>query len=452
MIFEGLSDKLQNAFGKLRSKGKLTEADVKTAMREVKMALLEADVNFKVVKDFVKVVQERCVGEEVLKSLTPGQMVVKIVNEELTALMGDVQSKLTYSSQPPTVIMMVGLQGAGKTTTSGKLGGYLKKDGKSPLLVACDVYRPAAIKQLQVVGEKLDLPVFTMGDQVSPVEIAKKALEHAKRHSNDVVIIDTAGRLHVDEVLMQELKDIKTQVNPQEILLVVDSMTGQDAVNVSESFNEILGIDGVVLTKLDGDTRGGAALSIRAVTQKPIKFIGMGEKLDNLEPFYPDRMASRILGMGDVLSLIEKAESALDMEKAKELGQKLKKNEMDFEDFLMQLEQVQNLGPLDKLLELVPGMGNIKGQIGDLDSKGKEINRTKAIIQSMTLEERRNPQILNASRKKRIARGSGTSVQDVNRLIKQFNEMKKMMKMFQSSGMMGKMKKGGFPGMPKLPF
>ena len=452
MIFEGLSDKLQNAFGKLRSKGKLTEADVKTAMREVKMALLEADVNFKVVKDFVKVVQERCVGEEVLKSLTPGQMVVKIVNEELTALMGDVQSKLTYSSQPPTVIMMVGLQGAGKTTTSGKLGGYLKKDGKSPLLVACDVYRPAAIKQLQVVGEKLGLPVFTMGDQVSPVEIAKKALEHAKSHSNDVVIIDTAGRLHVDEILMQELKDIKTQVNPQEILLVVDSMTGQDAVNVSESFNEILGIDGVVLTKLDGDTRGGAALSIRAVTQKPIKFIGMGEKLDNLEPFYPDRMASRILGMGDVLSLIEKAESALDMEKAKELGQKLKKNEMDFEDFLMQLEQVQNLGPLDKLLELVPGMGNIKGQIGDLDSKGKEINRTKAIIQSMTLEERRNPQILNASRKKRIARGSGTSVQDVNRLIKQFNEMKKMMKMFQSSGMMGKMKKGGFPGMPKLPF
>lgn len=452
MIFEGLSDKLQNAFGKLRSKGKLTEADVKTAMREVKMALLEADVNFKVVKDFVKVVQERCVGEEVLKSLTPGQMVVKIVNEELTALMGDVQSKLTYSPQPPTVIMMVGLQGAGKTTTSGKLGGYLKKDGKSPLLVACDVYRPAAIKQLQVVGEKLDLPVFTMGDQVSPVEIAKKALEHAKSNSNDVVIIDTAGRLHVDEVLMQELKDIKTQVNPQEILLVVDSMTGQDAVNVSESFNEILGIDGVVLTKLDGDTRGGAALSIRAVTQKPIKFIGMGEKLDNLEPFYPDRMASRILGMGDVLSLIEKAESALDMEKAKELGQKLKKNEMDFEDFLMQLEQVQNLGPLDKLLELVPGMGNIKGQIGDLDSKGKEINRTKAIIQSMTLEERRNPQILNASRKKRIARGSGTSVQDVNRLIKQFNEMKKMMKMFQSSGMMGKMKKGGFPGMPKLPF
>ncbi len=374
-----IGENMQDGFVKVAARTpKVRVADVKTAMREVKMALLEADVNFKVVKDFVKVVQERCVGEEVLKSLTPGQMVVKIVNEELTALMGDVQSKLTYLPQPPTIIMMVGLQGAGKTTTSGKLGGYLKKDGKSPLLVACDVYRPAAIKQLQVVGEKLDLPVFAMGDQVSPVEIAKKALEYAKSHSNDVVIIDTAGRLHVDEVLMQELKDIKTQVNPQEILLVVDSMTGQDAVNVSESFNEILGIDGVVLTKLDGDTRGGAALSIRAVTQKPIKFIGMGEKLDNLEPFYPDRMASRILGMGDVLSLIEKAESALDLEKAKELGQKLKKNEMDFEDFLMQLEQVQNLGPLDKLLELVPGMGNLKGQIGDLDSKGKEINRTNS--------------------------------------------------------------------------
>ena len=311
MAFENLSERLQKALKNLTGKGKISEADINDASREIRLALLEADVNFKVVKDFVKVVQERCVGEEVLKSLTPGQMVVKIVNEELTALMGDVQSKLTYSPQPPTIIMMVGLQGAGKTTTSGKLGGYLKKDGKSPLLVACDVYRPAAIKQLQVVGEKLDLPVFAMGDQVSPVEIAKEALEHAKSHSNDVVIIDTAGRLHVDEVLMQELKDIKTQVNPQEILLVVDSMTGQDAVNVSESFNEILGIDGVVLTKLDGDTRGGAALSIRAVTQKPIKFIGMGEKLDNLEPFYPDRMASRILGMGDVLSVIEKAESAL---------------------------------------------------------------------------------------------------------------------------------------------
>ncbi len=452
MIFEGLSDKLQNAFGKLKSKGKLTEADVKSAMREVKMALLEADVNYKVVKDFVKKVQERCVGEDVMKSLTPGQMVIKIVNEELTSLMGDVQSKITIAPKPPTIIMMVGLQGAGKTTTSGKLGGYLKKQGKSPLLVACDVYRPAAIKQLQVVGEKLEIPVFAMGDKESPVNIAKAALEHAKKNSNDIVIIDTAGRLHVDEVLMQELKDIKTEVNPQEILLVVDSMTGQDAVNVSESFNETLGIDGVVLTKLDGDTRGGAALSIRAVTQKPIKFIGMGEKLDNLEPFHPDRMASRILGMGDVLSLIEKAQDALDEEKTRALEEKLRKSEMDFEDFLIQLEQVQNLGPLDKLLELVPGIGSIKGQLGDIDLNGKELKRTKAIIQSMTIEERRNPQIINASRKKRIAKGSGTSVQDINRLIKQFNEMKKMMKMFQSGGMMNKIKKGGFPKLPKLPF
>lgn len=452
MIFEGLSDKLQSAFGKLKSKGKLTEADVKSAMREVKMALLEADVNYKVVKDFIKKVQERCIGEDVMKSLTPGQMVIKIVNEELTSLMGDVQSKITMASNPPTIIMMVGLQGAGKTTTSGKLGGYLKKEGKSPLLVACDVYRPAAIKQLEVVGEKLDLPVFSMGDKESPVNIAKAAVEHAKKNSNDVVIIDTAGRLHVDEVLMQELKDIKSELNPQEILLVVDSMTGQDAVNVSESFNETLGIHGIVLTKLDGDTRGGAALSIRAVTQKPIKFVGMGEKLDNLEPFHPDRMASRILGMGDVLSLIEKAQDAMDMEKTKELEEKLRKNDLDFEDFLTQLEQIQNLGPLDKLLDLVPGIGSMKAQLGEVDTNGKEINKTKAIIQSMTVEERRNPQIMNGSRKKRIAKGSGTSVQDVNRLIKQFNEMKKMMKMFQSGGKMGKLKKGGFPKLPNLPF
>ena len=452
MIFEGLSDKLQNAFGKLKSKGKLTEADVKSAMREVKMALLEADVNYKVVKDFVKKVQDRCVGEDVMKSLTPGQMVIKIVNEELTSLMGDVQSKITIAPNPPTIIMMAGLQGAGKTTTSGKLGGYFKKQGKSPLLVACDVYRPAAIKQLQVVGEKLEIPVFAMGDKESPVNIAKAAVEHAKKNSNDIVIIDTAGRLHVDEVLMQELKDIKAKVNPQEILLVVDSMTGQDAVNVSESFNEILGIDGIVLTKLDGDTRGGAALSIRAVIQKPIKFIGIGEKLDNLEPFHPDRMASRILGMGDVLSLIEKAQDALDEEKTRALEEKLRKSEMDFEDFLIQLEQIQNLGPLDKLLELVPGIGSIKGQLGNIDTNGREIKRTKAIIQSMTIEERRNPQIINGSRKKRIAKGSGTAVQDINRLIKQFNEMKKMMKMFQSGGMMNKIKKGGFPKLPNLPF
>ena len=452
MIFEGLSEKLQNAFGKLRSKGKLTEEDVKLAMREVKMALLEADVNFKVVKDFIKVVQERCIGEDVMKSLTPGQMVVKIVNEELTALMGDVQSKISFSSKSPTVIMMVGLQGAGKTTTSGKLAGYLKGQGKNPLLVAGDVYRPAAIKQLQVVGEKLDIEVFTLGDKVSPVDIAKAALEHANKNKNDLVIIDTAGRLHVDEVLMQELKDIKSVARPQEILLVVDAMTGQDAVNVAESFDTALGIDGVVLTKMDGDTRGGAALSIRAVTKKQIKFVGMGEKLDNIEPFYPDRMASRILGMGDVLTLIEKAQSSLDMEKAKELEAKMRKNEMDFEDFLNQLEQIQKIGSIDKIMDMIPGMGGMKAQMGDMEKGKKELKKTKAIIQSMTVKERRNPSILNASRKKRIARGSATTVADVNRLIKQFNEMKKMMKMFQSGNMMGKMKKGGFPKLPKLPF
>lgn len=423
MIFEGLSDKLQGALGKLKSKGKLTEKDVKDAMREVKLALLEADVNFKVVKDFVKKVQERCVGQEVMSSLTPGQHVIKIVNEELTSLMGDVSSKIMISPKPPTIIMMVGLQGAGKTTTSGKLGGYFKKQGKRPLLIACDIYRPAAIKQLQVVGEKLDIPVFNMGDKESPVNIAKAGLSHAMKNNHDLVIIDTAGRLHIDETLMDELKSIKSEVKPHEILLVVDSMTGQDAVNVAESFNEALGVDGVVLTKLDGDTRGGAALSIRAVTQKPIKFIGMGEKLDDLEPFHPDRMASRILGMGDILSLIEKAQESIDLDKAKELEQKIKKQDLDFEDFLEQMEQIQNMGPLDKILGMIPGMGNIKDQLGDVDLNGKEMKRTKAIVQSMTIEERRDPSILNASRKKRIARGSGTSVQDVNRLIKQFNEM-----------------------------
>ena len=447
MIFEGLSDKLQGALGKLKSKGKLTEKDVKDAMREVKLALLEADVNFKVVKDFIKKVQERCVGQEVMESLTPAQHVIKIVNEELTSLMGDVQSKVMISSKPPTIIMMVGLQGAGKTTTSGKLGNYLKKQGKKPLLVACDVYRPAAIKQLQVVGEKLDIPVFNMGDKESPVNIAKAGLSHAIKNNHDLVIIDTAGRLHIDETLMDELKSIKSEVKPHEILLVVDSMTGQDAVNVSESFDEALGLDGVILTKLDGDTRGGAALSIRAVTQKPIKFIGMGEKLDDLEPFYPDRMASRILGMGDVLSLIEKAQDAIDMEKAKELEQKMKKQDFDFEDFLTQMEQIENMGPLDKVLGMIPGMGNLKNQLGDVDLNGKEMRRTKAIIQSMTLEERRNPQILNASRKRRIAKGSGTSVQDINRLVKQLNEMKKMMKMFMGN-QKGIKKRGALSGLP----
>ena len=447
MIFEGLADKLQGALDKLKSKGKLTEKDVKDAMREVKLALLEADVNFKVVKDFVKKVQERAVGQEVMESLTPAQHVIKIVNEELTSLMGDVQSKIMISSKPPTVIMMVGLQGAGKTTTSGKLGGYFKKQGKKPLLVACDIYRPAAIKQLQVVGEKLDIPVFSMGDKESPVNIAKAGYNHALKNNHDLVIIDTAGRLHIDETLMDELKNIKSEIKPHEILLVVDSMTGQDAVNVAENFNDALGVDGVILTKLDGDTRGGAALSIRAVTQKPIKFIGMGEKLDDLEPFHPDRMASRILGMGDILSLIEKAQENIDLEKAKELENKIKKQELDFEDFLEQMEQIQKMGPLNKVLEMIPGMGQVKDQLGDIDMNNKEIVRTKAIVQSMTMEERRNPSILNASRKKRIARGSGTSVQDVNRLIKQFGEMKKMMKMF--TGTQKSMKKrGGFAGLP----
>lgn len=447
MIFEGLADKLQGALGKLKSKGKLTEKDVKDAMREVKLALLEADVNFKVVKDFVKKVQERAVGQEVMESLTPAQHVIKIVNEELSSLMGDVQSKIMISPKPPTVIMMVGLQGAGKTTTSGKLGGYFKKQGKKPLLVACDIYRPAAIKQLQVVGEKLDIPVFSMGDKESPVNIAKAGYNHALKNNNDLVIIDTAGRLHIDETLMDELKNIKAEVKPHEILLVVDSMTGQDAVNVAENFNDALGVDGVVLTKLDGDTRGGAALSIRAVTQKPIKFIGMGEKLDDLEPFHPDRMASRILGMGDILSLIEKAQENIDLEKAKELESKIKKQELDFEDFLEQMEQIQKMGPLNKVIEMIPGMGQMKDQLGDIDMNNKEIVKTKAIVQSMTIEERRNPSILNASRKKRIARGSGTSVQDVNKLIKQFGEMKKMMKMF--TGTQKSMKKrGGFAGLP----
>ena len=447
MIFEGLADKLQGALGKLKSKGKLTEKDVKDAMREVKLALLEADVNFKVVKDFVKKIQERAVGQEVMESLTPAQHIIKIVNEELTSLMGDVQSKIMISPKPPTVIMMVGLQGAGKTTTSGKLGGYFKKQGKKPLLVACDIYRPAAIKQLQVVGEKLEIPVFSMGDKESPVNIAKAGYNHAIKNNHDLVIIDTAGRLHIDETLMEELQNIKSEVKPHEILLVVDSMTGQDAVNVAQNFNDALGVDGVVLTKLDGDTRGGAALSIRAVTQKPIKFIGMGEKLDDLEPFHPDRMASRILGMGDILSLIEKAQENIDLEKAKELESKIKKQELDFEDFLEQMEQIQKMGPLNKVIEMIPGMGQVKDQLGDIDMNNKEIVRTKAIVQSMTIEERRNPSILNASRKKRIARGSGTSVQDVNRLIKQFDEMKKMMKMF--TGTQKSMKKrGGFAGLP----
>lgn len=450
VVFESLSDKLQNAFSKLKSKGKLTEADIKAAMREVKLALLEADVNYKIVKDFVKTVSTRAVGEEVMGSLTPGQQVIKIVNEELTALMGSTQSKISFSANP-TVIMMVGLQGAGKTTTSGKLGGLLKKNGKRPLLVACDVYRPAAIKQLHVVGDSLEVPVFSMGDKTSPVDIAKAAVEHAKKHSNDVVILDTAGRLHIDETLMQELQDVKSVAKPHEILLVIDSMTGQDAVTVAESFNGQLGVDGLVLTKLDGDTRGGAALSVKAVTGKPIKYAGVGEKLTDLEEFYPDRMASRILGMGDVLSLIEKAQDVFDEEKAKKLEAKIKNSELDLEDFLEQMQQIKNMGPIGDLLGMMPGMNNKAMKNVQVDDK--ELVRVEAIIQSMTLKERRNPSLINASRKRRIAKGSGNDVAAVNRLLKQFEQTKKMMK--QLGGLEKKMKRGGgFGGLGgfKMPF
>lgn len=439
MVFESLAEKLQNTLGKLKGKGKLSEKDVKNAMREPKLALLEADVNFKVVKNFINTVKERSIGQEVMESLTPGQQVIKIVNEELTKLMGESESKVEFAPNPPTVIMMCGLQGAGKTTTSGKLGALLKKKGKRPLLVACDVYRPAAIKQLQVVGDKVDIPVFAMGNKQSPVDIAKAALEHGKKHGNDLIIIDTAGRLHIDENLMEELKNIKSEVNPNEILLVLDAMTGQDAVNVAETFDNKLGINGVVLTKLDGDARGGAALSIRAVTDKPIKFVGLGEKLDQLEPFHPDRMASRILGMGDVLSLIEKAQASIDDKKARELEKKLRNQEFTFEDFLDQLEQMKNMGPLSQILEMIPGMGS--KQLKNLNVDDKELVKIESIIQSMTKAERVNPNIIDGSRRKRIAKGSGNKIQDVNRLLKQFKETKKMMKKF--SGLEKSMKKKG---------
>ena len=439
MAFESLAEKLQGAFNQLRGKGKLNEKDVKDAMREVKLALLEADVNFKVVKDFINTLTERAIGESVMQSLTPGQQVIKIVSEELTNLMGKTQSKLEYSSKPPTVIMMAGLQGAGKTTTCGKLGSLLKKQGKRPLLVACDIYRPAAIQQLKVVGEKVGVPVFEMGNQTNPVEIAKAGLAHAIHFNNDVVIIDTAGRLHIDENLMQELIQIKETVSPKEILLVLDAMTGQDAVNVAEHFNAQLEISGVILTKLDGDTRGGAALSVRAVTGKPIKYACVGEKLTDIEEFYPDRMASRILGMGDVLSLIEKAQENFDEEKAKKLEKKMKTSTFDLEDFLDQLEQLQKMGPIGDLLGMIPGMNNkaLKG----VDVNDKDLIRTKAIIQSMTRKERMDPDIINGSRKKRIAAGCGVHVSDVNRLLKQFEQTKKMMKQF--GGMEKKMKRGG---------
>ncbi|MED3978081.1 signal recognition particle protein [Priestia megaterium] len=445
MAFEGLADRLQSTLQKLKGKGKVNEADVKEMMREVRLALLEADVNFKVVKDFVKRVSERAVGQDVLKSLTPGQQVIKVVQEELTALMGGEQSKIAVAPKAPTVIMMVGLQGAGKTTTTGKLANLLrKKYNRNPLLVAADIYRPAAIKQLETLGKQLSMSVFSLGNQVSPVEIAKQAIAHAKEEHHDYVLIDTAGRLHVDENLMEELEQIKELSNPDEIFLVVDAMTGQDAVNVADSFNKQLGLTGVVLTKLDGDTRGGAALSIRAVTHTPIKFVGLGEKMDAIEAFHPERMASRILGMGDVLTLIEKAQANVDAEKAKELEAKLRTQSFTFDDFLDQLAQVRQMGPLDELIGMLPGANKVKG-LKNLQVDEKQINHVEAIIRSMTKAEKTNPEIINASRRKRIAKGSGRSVQEVNRLLKQFEDMKKMMKQ------MTNMSKGKKKGM-KLPF
>lgn len=437
-MFSSLSDKLGNALGKFRNKGKLTEADIKAGMREIKLALLEADVSFKVTKEFVARVSERAVGADVMESLVPSQQIVKIVNEELTNLMGSTRSKLEIASNPPTVIMMCGLQGAGKTTHSAKIAGLYKKQGKHPLLVACDIYRPAAIKQLQVVGEQLGIPVFEMGN-TSPVKIAREAVQYARKNGFDMVFLDTAGRLHVDEALMAELSDIRDAVHPTEILLVVDAMLGQDAVNVAESFNNLLDITGVVLTKLDGDTRGGAALSVRHTTGKPIKFVGTGEKLDTIEPFYPDRMASRILGMGDVLSLIEKAEQAIDEKKAAELEKKLRENSFTLTDYLDQLHQLKNMGSLESLIGMIPGMN--RGAMKDAKIDENALKHTEAIILSMTTAEREHPELINGSRRKRIAVGSGTSVEEVNRLMKQYDQMNKMFKQLGGMGRKGKGKK-----------
>jgi len=457
MAFESLSDKLNAAFKRLRGKGRLSSSDVKEAMREVRMALLEADVSYKVVKDFTKKVTDRAVGADVLEALNPAQMVIKIVNEELCALMGGQNQKLNISSKSPSVVMLVGLQGAGKTTNGAKLAGYMRRQGKRPLLVACDVYRPAAIKQLETVGAQLDIPVFQMG-QINPVDIAKAGIEHAKKHGNDLVFLDTAGRLHIDEALMQELQNIKAAVEPAEILLVVDAMTGQDAVNAASAFDEALDITGVMLSKLDGDARGGAALSIRAATGKPIKFMGVGEKLDQIEPFHPDRMASRILGMGDVLTLIEKAEQSFDEKKALEAAEKLRANRFSLSDYLDQMKQLKGMGDLESLAGMIPGVDakSLKG--AKMDEKA--LARQEAIILSMTQAERDNPAMLNSSRKKRIAAGSGTSVVDVNRLLKQFEAMQQMMKQFSGKNMkklqkkMGKMGGlgggGGFPGLGGL--
>ena len=451
MAFEGLSDRLESAFKKLRSKGSLSESDVKEAMREVRLALLEADVSYKVAKDFTTSVTNKAIGAKVMESLTPAQMVIKIVNEELTALMGGTQAKLANAAHPPTVVMMCGLQGSGKTTHSAKITKMLKKQGHRPLLVACDVYRPAAIKQLQIVGEQADVPVFEMGN-TNPVTIAKEALKLAKDKGYDYVFLDTAGRLHIDEQLMQELKNIKAEVKPHEILLVVDSMTGQDAVNVASTFNDALGIDGLVLTKLDGDTRGGAALSARAITGKPIKFVGVGEKLDDLDVFHPERMASRILGMGDVLSLIEKAEQTLDEKKALELEEKLRQNKFDLNDLLSQLQEVKKMGSMKDLLSMIPGVGK---KIKDADIDDRQLDKTASIIYSMTPKERANPDIINPSRKRRIAAGCGMQVEDVNRLLSQYRQMQKMFKQMTGKGSKKKMKRmqnmmggGGFGGFP----
>lgn len=449
MAFEGLASKLQDTIKKLKGKGKLSEKDIKEAMREVKLALLEADVNFKVVKSFINRVTEKCSGSEVLQSLTPGQSVIKIVNEELTRLMGGTESRIAYSDSGITVLMLVGLQGAGKTTMCGKLALYLRKKNKKPLLVAADIYRPAAIKQLQVVGKQIDIPVFAMGDKTNPVDIVKASIEHAKANANNVVIIDTAGRLHIDEELMEELKSIKSSVKPNEILLVVDSMTGQDAVNVADSFNGSLDISGVILTKLDGDTRGGAALSIREITGKPIKFVGLGEKMNDIEVFHPERMASRILGMGDILSLIEKAQSAIDEKEAKELGSRMLTQEFNFEDFLSAMNQMKKLGPLTKIIEMIPGFNSKQLEGIDLSQSEKEMSKVEAIINSMTQRERKNPSLISASpsRKRRIANGSGVTVQQVNKLLKDFENMKKMTKQMKS---MQKSSKKGLFG--KFPF
>lgn len=447
-MFQNLSEKLENAFKKFKNRGKLTEADIKAGMREIKLALLEADVNFKVVRDFIKTVSERAVGADVLESLNPGQQVIKIVDEELTKLMGSTNSKLVVSSKPPTVIMMVGLQGAGKTTHAGKLAGMLKKQGKNPLLVACDVYRPAAIKQLQVVGEKLSIPVFEMGDRENPVKIAKEGIKFAVQKGYDTVFIDTAGRLQIDEVLMKELEDIKRETQPTEILLTVDAMIGQESVNVAETFNNMLDITGVILTKLDGDTRGGAALSIRYITGKPIKFIGVGEKLDQIEPFHPDRMARRILGMGDVLTLIDKAQAQFDEKKMAEMEERIRQSIFTLDDYLDQMQQLKGMGNLEQLAGMIPGMK--PGALKDAKMDEKVLIHQEAIIKSMTRREREHPEMLNASRKQRVAKGSGTSVEEVNKLLKQYEQIKRMMKQFAD---MGKSKQGRRAmGKMKLPF